>query len=169
MLTSPITPLSMSASADHGPPPLFPTPTPTDPPDGPVRDSTVFNYYFLFLVAFAVLLAVLFWWLRQQYKRRKELLRRRGHRALANDLERWAGTRGYMHGRYGQSQTVATTRREEGLDEHGQAPPPYEPKREVTAHTEAVPSVTIPLRTFARDEAHRAPPPKDDVATHALE
>jgi hypothetical protein len=155
---------------NHTPPQLFSIPT--EPPDGPVHDGAGFNYYFLFLGAFVVLLAAFFWWLRQRRKQRIELLRRRGRHALARDLEGWAGgTRRYMHGRYSLVQTTARTRHSEGLDEHGQAPPPYEPKSEATTReaTEVVPGVTIPLRTFARDEPLRTPPPQYDVATRASE
>jgi len=155
--------------ANHAPPQL--TSIPTKPPDGSVHESTLINYYFLLLAPFVFLLAALFWWLRRRQKRQKELLRRRGREALARDLEGWAGTGRYMHGRYSHLQTTVYTRHSEGLDEHGQAPPPYEPKSEATAHesTEEVSGVTIPLRTLARDEPLRTPPPQYDVATRASE
>ncbi|KAF2025891.1 hypothetical protein EK21DRAFT_26426, partial [Setomelanomma holmii] len=152
-----------STSTQKGPPDLFPAATSSSTDH--TRDATVFNYYFLFLAAFAVLIAALLWWLHRQRKRRKEQMRLSGHNALSQDLEGWAGARRFMHGRHGRYQT-SLVRREEGLNEHGEAPPPYQPKSEdtvalePTAGAENAASPTIPLRTLPRGTATRAGPPE---------
>jgi hypothetical protein len=91
-------------------------------------------------------------------------MRRSGQDALAMDLEGWTGTRRFIHGSYGQHH-LAYVRRQEGLDEHGEAPPPYQPKSDITVDAPAdealgpASSLAIPLRTLPRDENERAQPP----------
>lgn len=129
------------------------------------RKESVFNYYFLFLAAFGVLIVVGLWWIHRRRKRRKEQMRLSGHNALARDLDGWVNTRRWMHGAWRYNQP-AFVRREEGLDEHGEAPPPYQPKSEATvaqgdiaAAQDATAGLTIPLRTLSRDEIERSRPP----------
>jgi hypothetical protein len=90
-----------------------------------------------------------------------------GQNALARDLEGWAGTRRPAHVRSDQYQRSAHAMRADGLDEHGEAPPPYEPKNEVTAGARQVSGaeVAIPLRTHAREERDRIRPPGYSVTT----
>jgi hypothetical protein len=128
------------------------------------EDESVFNYYFLFLAVLGVLVGLLLWWLHWRRKQRKARMRRSGQDALARDLEGWTGTRRFYHGSYGRHQ-VSYVRRQEGLDEHGEAPPPYQSKSDTTvdapseqAHGTAS-SLAIPLRTLPRDEGERARPP----------
>jgi len=87
-------------------------------------------------------------------------MRRSGHNALARDLDGWVNTRRWMHGAWRYNQSAAFVRREEGLNEHGEAPPPYRPKGEATADVGASHDVTtgltIPLRTLPRDETERS-------------
>ncbi|CAO2655543.1 Nn.00g043460.m01.CDS01 [Neocucurbitaria sp. VM-36] len=141
-------------------------PAAINPHDNGTDNGAVFNYYFLFLVMFGVLVAVLLWWLQRQKKRRKELTRLGAQDALARDMEGWTNTRRFMHGRYARNHQAAFIRREEGLDEHGEAPPPYQPKNEATEAQEPVEAaqtaasrVTIPLRTVAKDVIDRSRPP----------
>jgi hypothetical protein len=75
---------------------------------------------------------------------------------LARDLEGWQTTHRLMHGRY-RANGAVTVQRDEGLDEHGEAPPPYQPKTEGAAA-----DVTIPLRTLPREEVARSQPPQYD-------
>jgi hypothetical protein len=152
------TPSSVGDAPTDYPPELFPAATSSHVE--PVHDASVFNYYFLFLFVFAILVAALVFWFHHRRKQRKQQLRQHGQHALARDLEGWAGTRRFMHGRHGQYQVSARVRREEGLNENGEAPPPYEPKSEVMVGPVQNPSsgVTLPLRTLAQDELTRAPP-----------
>ncbi|KAH7082949.1 hypothetical protein BKA63DRAFT_140260 [Paraphoma chrysanthemicola] len=155
---------TVSTSTEQTPPGLLPAATHSS--NEHIRDESVFNYYFLFLIVFAVLIAALLWWLHKQRKRRKEQLRLSGHNALSQDLEGWVGARRFMHGRYGGNQ-AAFRRREEGLDEHGEAPPPYQSKNEVSVShdtTPAAPTSTepaVPLRVLTREAVGGAPPGYD--------
>jgi hypothetical protein len=158
----------MSISTDPASPELIPAVTNNNTKAQSVHDGTVFNYYFLFLAAFGVSLAAALWWLHQKRKRRKQQLRLSGQRALARDLEGWAGTRRLMHGRYGRHYASAHTMRVEGLDEHGEAPPPYHPKHNVTIRAVPDPGndVAIPLRTLKREDSDRRQPPEYSSGAH---
>jgi hypothetical protein len=117
-------------------------------------DAYAFNYYFLLLAVFAFFVAALLWYLHRRRAKKRALVRRSGQHALARDIEGWAGTRRFMHGRYRPSNAVLV-RQNEGLNEHGEAPPPYQPK--VDGPTV---DVTIPLQTLSRDENERSHPPQ---------
>ncbi|ORY07671.1 hypothetical protein BCR34DRAFT_452086, partial [Clohesyomyces aquaticus] len=126
----------------------------------------VFNYYFLFLAVFGVLVAISLWWIHRRRKRRKEQMRLSGQHALARDLDGWVNTRRWMHGGWRHNQS-GFVRREEGLDEHGEAPPPYEPKGETSVAVgganstgEGTADISIPLRTLQRDDIERSRPPE---------
>ena len=94
-------------------------------------------------------------------------MRLSGQDALARDLDGWVNTRRWMHGAWRHNQTAAFVRREEGLNEHGEAPPPYQPKSEVTVGQEdagtaqdSASGLTIPLRTLSRDAIEGSRPPE---------
>ncbi|KAH7135039.1 hypothetical protein B0J11DRAFT_412723, partial [Dendryphion nanum] len=125
-----------------------------------------FNYYFLILAAFGVAVAIGLWLVRRRKRRQKEQMRLRGQNALARDLEGWSNSRRWMHGTWRHNHTSALVRREEGLNEHGEAPPPYHPKNNITTvHNssggapDAMAGLTAPLRTLSRDEAELPRPP----------
>lgn len=158
-----------SAKPPDTPPPLF-------PPAGPAADrynpeteqsESVFNYYFLILAVFGVFVAVSLWWVRRRRKRRKEMMRLSGQNALARDLDGWVNTRRWIHGAWRHGQTAAFVRREEGLNEHGEAPPPYQPNNEATVPREGDGAtqgpgsgLVIPLRALSRDGADATLPPE---------
>lgn len=122
------------------------------------REAKTFNYYFLLLAVLVILIAMIFWFLHRRRLRRREFWRQSGEQALARDVEGWANPRRFMHGRYRANDAVPlrqTADRCEGLDEHGEAPPPYQSKPEDTTVT-----VTIPLRTLPRDGSERSQPPQ---------
>ncbi|KAH3940192.1 hypothetical protein HBI56_215340 [Parastagonospora nodorum] len=155
-----LTTTSPPTSTDPAPPELFPT----DPSSHvqPVRDASVFNYYFLFLFIFAVIIAILLLWFHRRRQQRKQQLRQNGQHALARDLEGWAGTRRFMHERQGIRPSAAT--REEGLNEAGEAPPPYDGKGTETVSVGAASEtgeVGVPLRALVRDERAQEPPGYD--------
>lgn len=157
-----------SSSRSHATDPgLFP-PANTDsqqPDETTERNNNVFNYYFLILAVFGVFVAVGLWWIRRRSKRRKEQMRLSGQNALARDLDGWINTRRWMHGAWRHNQPTGFVRREEGLNEHGEAPPPYQPKSEVASEPngtlqDAASGLTIPLRTLSRDRIDVAQPPQ---------
>jgi hypothetical protein len=126
------------------------------PDDEGVSDADVhaFNYYFLLLAVFAVFVAALLWYFHHRRAKKRALMRRGGQHALARDMEGWAGTRRFMHGHYRPSNAVLV-RQHEGLNEHGEAPPPYQPKTDGPTV-----DLTIPLQTLSRDENDRSHPPQ---------
>jgi hypothetical protein len=151
------------------PPPLFePAGDAADPSDPTAQPKeSVFNYYFLILVAFGVLVAVGLWWIRRRRKRRKEQMRLSGQHALARDLDGWVNTRRWIHGTWRHNQAAAFVRREEGLNEHGEAPPPYQPTHEAPVASgepqvrqDPVSGLSIPLRTLSRDAIETLRPPE---------
>ncbi|RAR01778.1 hypothetical protein DDE82_006252 [Stemphylium lycopersici] len=122
------------------------------------RQVKTFNYYFLLLALLVIIIAMVFWFLHRRRLRRRQFCRQSGEQALERDVEGWANPRRFMHGRQRANDAVPlrqTADRCEGLDEHGEAPPPYHSKPEDTTL-----SVTIPLRTLPRDESERTQPPQ---------
>jgi hypothetical protein len=144
-------------------PQIYPSDT-TPSDDPPPNDASVFNYYFLFLAAFGVLVAAFVWWFHLRRARRRHAQRASGQHAMAQDLEGWAGARRFMHGSYGRHQAAGGVIREDGLNENGDAPPPYRPKNEadvdvdVVVGTSSGGTLAVPLRAIVRDAAGERPP-----------
>ena len=111
----------------------------------------VLNYYFLFLALLVAALAALLWWMHHQRRREQEQIRLRGQHALVRDVERWAIDR--------RNQPPVV----EGLNESGEAPPPYKPKDDTLTNLipandnpELALDVAIPPRALSRDETEHA-------------
>lgn len=151
--------------------------TATSTSSGDNSDGSLVNYYFVFLAILICILLVAGWII---YRRRKrEAFRRRYHQqdALARDLDGWTGPRptgrrrwGYGNWRTGPDEG---SDREEGLNEAGEAPPPYKPRtsseqgdRE-SAAADGEPS--IPLRTVAREDTTLKPPDYSEAVVGAVE
>ncbi|KAI4606431.1 hypothetical protein J4E80_010183 [Alternaria sp. BMP 0032] len=117
------------------------------------QNASFFNYYFL-LGMLAGLILVAAWLIHRRNVRRRALRCLNGQQASARDVEAWPGTRRLLHGRYGATNSVLL-RPTEGLDEHGEAPPPYQPKSEVSSTT-----IAIPLRVLSANESERSLPPQ---------
>lgn len=116
-------------------------------PQGSVGKNRVFNYYFLFLALLAAILAALLWWMHRQRRREREQTRLRGQHALVRDVERWT--------MYRRRQAPVV----EGLNESGEAPPPYQPKDDTVTTPEhftdamdGAGSITIPPRALSRND-----------------
>ena len=94
--------------------------------------SGVFNYYFLLLAVFVIIVALVWLSLIRRNRQKLALSRHNGQTALARDLEGTPGGRRWGPGRW------RFPRPEEGLDERGQAPPPYMPAPlDATVHPNA--------------------------------
>ncbi|KAG8529512.1 uncharacterized protein KY384_006149 [Bacidia gigantensis] len=136
---SPPAPSSLPApptASDNAP--SFSTPTSndtaTDPSGGDDgHNDGLLNYYFLLLAVLIIIIIIVYWSLHR--RRKAALLRQQSNQrdALAQDLDRtgWAQSfsrRGWRRG-YGSGGTRIM--HHEGLDETGEAPPPYvkEPER----------------------------------------
>lgn len=128
-------------------------------PQEQIDDNTrVLNYYFLFIVLVAAALAAFLWLIFRHRKRKQELIRLRGQHALVQDVERWA-TR-----RRDQPPVI------EGLDESGEAPPPYKPKSDTSATIDTVDltDITRPPRALSRDEMGNTRLPDYSETDHAF-
>lgn len=130
------------------------------------RNEKAFNYYFLILAGIVFALAIGLWWIRRRKRRQKEQMRLNGQHALARDLDGWANSRRWMNGNWRQNQSPTVSGHEEGLNEHGEAPPPYQPKNDTSGtHADlgnardAVTGLTIPMHVLPRDEIDRFRPP----------
>jgi len=102
-----------------------------DPTDQPDTNSGIVNYYFLLLAIFIFIIIILYLsWTRNRKKRLEQFQHNREY-ALHRDLDRW--DRWGAHGRWmyhgNRRGFMREPRREEGLDERGEAPPPYMPDR----------------------------------------
>jgi HAMP domain-containing protein len=128
--------------------------------DAPAPDIKAFHYYFLLLAILVVFIVLFLWLMNRLRKRQRNRLHESGQQALARDLEGWTATHRLIHGRY-RANGAVLVHRDEGLDEHGEAPPPYQPKTEGTAA-----DVSIPLRALPRDEVERSRPPQYYESPH---
>lgn len=108
-------------------------PTASSDPDQIQGESHVFNYYFLIVAIVVVLFALCILYVGKRKKRKAALLRNNSQRALAQDVagfrQRFGRPRPYNGFGFGlgtgdRNRQIA---REEGLDERGEAPPPYIP------------------------------------------
>lgn len=119
---------------------ITPVPSPTTAPstqtipDSPAETSEqahhisnaekhAYNYYFLIVVAVAVIFCAVILYMTRRRKRKAAIMRSNGQRALAQDVEGWRGR--LRAGRVMRSSP--TSYPDEGLDERGEAPPPYVP------------------------------------------
>lgn len=113
--------------------------------------SRVFNYYFLFLVLLMAVLAALLCFLHRQRRLEQEQIALRGHNALARDVEHLAmDRRDRLHA-------------VEGLNEVGEAPPPYKSKDAniatrdpINGNTMPNDGVTVPPRVLTLHEIEHA-------------
>ena len=86
-------------------------------------DKGILNYYFLLLAVFIIIIIIAYWSIARRRRNRLIRLRDNQQSALARDVETWPGRRRGVGARW-RNEGVDTTV-EEGLDERGEAPPPY--------------------------------------------
>ncbi|KAF2169969.1 hypothetical protein M409DRAFT_19584 [Zasmidium cellare ATCC 36951] len=127
------------------------------------------NYYFVFLalvVCFAALAAYF------MYKRKKKygmIIRQSREGALQRDLNTWdpiRARRRYWQGRW----RSADHSREEGLNEFGEAPPPYVPKSSEgePGQQNVTNGPAVPLQTLSREQAGLKPPDYTEAHVQAV-
>lgn len=142
-----------------------------DDDDDSIVPGGMASYYFVFLMlTLCVIGVVIFLNFRRRRKRRLQLLHGRGRDDAWNSDTAGARGRRYWQGRWGS----AHASREEGLNEHGEAPPPYVPKRpsqEVrregadgngSGGQAADGGPAVPLQTLSREHAGLKPPDYED-------
>lgn len=130
------------------------SPNPDDP--GYVSSHDVVNSYFLLLVIFVAIIIIACCFVLR--RRRRKVARLQGNRqvSLAQGLQAWTGGRRWVHTRWRSEPRV------EGLDERGEAPPPYMPERPAETHAASGSRATegpIPLQ-----DIHK-PPEYEEAAT----
>lgn len=123
-----------------------------NPDDGDTEDGSshdVLNYYFLLLVIFVAIIITAYCCVLR--RRQRKVARLQGNRqdALAQDLEGWSGGRRWGHLRW------RSEPRMEGLNERGEAPPPYMPDRPAEVH--ATVSGRQEERPIPLEEWHKPP------------
>lgn len=130
------------------------------------------SYYFVFIAIFFVLVAVILWISNQRRRRRLAQNTDVRRSALERDMRNshldqlYANTGRVSEGRRPHARGTSgpfAVRRDEGLDERGEAPPPY--KRDSGDRSTDDAGLAIPMQTFQRDERH-AKPPEYDVSAY---
>jgi|SRR5579871_4327551 len=136
--------------------------------DSEDHDDNLLNFYFIFIALFIIIVVVGIWFIHRHKKQRKARLRNSGQNALARDLNGWSQPRRWIHGVAPWRMDGPLTAREEGLNELGEAPPPYikdtqsrEQRLSIgnASAAELPTEPAIPLRTLSRDERDRLKPP----------
>ena len=87
------------------------------------EDKVILNYYFLLLAVFIIILIIAYWSIARRRRNRRLMLRNNQQSALERDVETWPGRRAGAGARWRHPGVDSTV--EEGLDERGEAPPPY--------------------------------------------
>ena len=88
--------------------------------------SHAFNYYFLIIAAVVIFVSFGVLYMGRRKKRKAALVHTRGQRALARDVEGWRSRFGVGRAS-AYNNTINDADAEDGLDERGEAPPPYVP------------------------------------------
>ena len=86
-------------------------------------DKGILNYYFLLLAVFIIIIIIAYWSIARRRRNRLIRLRDNQQSALARDVETWPGRRRGVGARWRNAREDNAV--EEGLDERGEAPPPY--------------------------------------------
>jgi hypothetical protein len=146
-----------------------PTDVPGDDDDPPDKQTSLLNYYFVFLALFLALLFVLLYALHRRRKLKKARSRDSGQNALARDVDgwvpsgrRWVAARLDRHNRFG-TRALEREDRDLGLNEFGEAPPPYKVREAELAALGAASAESsrdgpaVPLRTLSRGAVGKPP------------
>ncbi|KAL8713779.1 MAG: hypothetical protein Q9220_002306 [cf. Caloplaca sp. 1 TL-2023] len=158
-LTDPI------AAATSSPPPGSSATSPARGTTNEDNNNGILNYYFLLLALLVILIGLGYLIFARRQRLKVAQARTNGQRALARDLERWGGGGPWGPGRLrmprssprqSSQQQQRISRRVEGLDERGEAPPPYLPKEPEPAYTNGGQGNEIPLQDMGRMD-HKPP------------
>lgn len=170
------------------------SPSNQDDNNSGMTDEHVFNYYFLLIAIFVAILLLAFVFAGKRRKRKTLALLTSRQEALRRDIESWPGRtrppvntlRGSHASRFAGGirnwgarnghDAVGVTRHDEGLDESGEAPPPYNPvdkppsiatgNRMGRGATDEDGGVAVPLRTMSRNNGAHPPGYMEIVSNH---
>ena len=137
-----------------------PSPSSTGGSNPNADRSDAVRYYFVFVVIVLLVLVVAIWAVFRRNQKRKFQSNSARQTALAQDLDGWPNTRRWNHGNWRSDrnrQYNMYARREEGLDELGQAPPPYQSAgggHPVDTSTR----MAVPAPAFTAQDAGHKPP-----------
>lgn len=95
-------------------------------------DRGILNYYFLLLAVFIIIIFIGYWAVARRRRNRLLRLQSLQQSALARDVHTWPGSGRGLGPRWRTA--GADTSMEEGLDERGEAPPPYLKEPEPVHH-----------------------------------
>ncbi|KAH8599364.1 hypothetical protein B0O99DRAFT_683339 [Bisporella sp. PMI_857] len=125
--------------------------------------SPNFNFYFLIVAIIAILLCGTALFISRLKKKRMMQHQDGGQHALERDVESWRTQLGV--GRAGRSRS--TIRTAEGLDERGEAPPPYAPgSKPPSVRTQWPESVPLCSRYVAERDSERSNDEPNELAEH---
>lgn len=142
---------------------------------GPTHNMSTYYFVFFAILICIAILCVYFVW----RKRRNALMVRPGLRGSGyrRDVQEWDSVR-YRRRYWNTNSRSGQVSREEGLNENGEAPPPYMPKDDEEtgnagaradgqhAHVDSRPvpgEPSIPMQALSRDQAGLKPPGYDQV------
>ncbi|EMD97859.1 hypothetical protein COCC4DRAFT_33233 [Bipolaris maydis ATCC 48331] len=114
------------------------------------HEISAFKYYFLLIGVLVVMIAFLLWYLHRRTKHKTEFCEQDSEQPPARDIQTWSQPRRFMYGIYEASNSFLS-RQSEGLDQNGDAPPPYQPKSRAPTI-----DVEIPLPTLSRSLSQRS-------------
>ncbi|KAL2045328.1 hypothetical protein N7G274_002411 [Stereocaulon virgatum] len=117
--------------------------------DDGTSDKGILNYYFLFILVFVIIIFLVYWSIARRRKQRIANLRNHQQSALARDVDSWPGRGNRLGGRWRIMGAEVDPRAEEGLDERGEAPPPYLKEPE-PAHNDG--RAGLEMHDMGRDE-----------------
>lgn len=132
-------------------------------------------YYFIFIAIFFVLVGGMLWGVNQRKRRRTAQNTSVRRSALERDMQnaqfdqlfpnsrRWTGE-GRRSGARSSGGGLSGPRRDEGLNEVGEAPPPYKPAGAGNGQMNGA-GITIPMQTFQPDDRNK-PPEYDTSVGH---
>ncbi|KAL8848075.1 MAG: hypothetical protein Q9221_006877 [Calogaya cf. arnoldii] len=127
------------------------------------NDDSILNYYFLLLALILIMFGILYLTFARRQRQRRALHRQNSQRALARDLERWGGGGPLGPGRFrlprnNNGVRPSRPQTEEGLNESGEAPPPYVPEEPKPAYVRGALGVgnSIPLHDLSTMD-HKPP------------
>lgn len=166
-MSSPTTTLNSISTPTYSD--AYGTTTSTSNPD--TQSSGLVNYYFVFIALFLVVCFLGAWVVLKKRAQARHTRLHQTRSALSRDLEASNLGRGWTYGDSRRQRTdgsgwTALARRgrrgvDEGLDEQGEAPPPYKPSGDEGEGEGGVGNadvIAVPLRTLAREEVGRKPP-----------
>ena len=126
----------------------------------PIDKDTGVKYYFVFVVVLLLLVVIGFWIGIHRRDKHKAQSRMSRQSALAQDLDGWPNTRRWLHGNWRSERNrdgSNVARREEGLNEHGQAPPPYQPASN-SQQLHGSDGIAVPSPAFTAPDSGPKPP-----------